>query len=327
MAAQLPLLMQHLFNRPLAVSEKHATMIVAALSGRLDIAQLTTETAAFDRQALATIASDGRRQVSAERQLRAQQLSAGPEGPMIVPVEDWSELAQMRGKPYQLTSEGIAVIDIQGTLTRTWGCDPYSGSTGYDGIWTKLAYALDDSACRGIWLKVNSPGGSTDGLFDLADAIASVRQKAGGKPIWAYAGDYAYSAAHTLASAADRFIASPLGGAGSIGVLAIAIDYTAMMEAEGVKARIFRSADRKAIGIGGMEPLDKEAIDDLQAMVDETGDYLNERIAEYRGVSKSTISETRGNSYTASQAKAIGLIDATLREQDAWSEFRRAIAA
>lgn len=326
MATHLPLVMQNLFNRPIALSQRHAEMVVAALAGRLDIGALISDTATFDKAALADLAARGRAEARQERSLRAERMQAGPDGPMIVPKQEWGDAAFFRGTPYPLSASGIAIIDVLGTLTRTWGCDPYSGSTGYDGIWTKLAYAIDDTAVKGIWLRINSGGGAVDGLFDLVDGIAQVNARSGGKPIWAFAGDYAYSAAYALGMAADRFITSALGGVGSIGTLAIVVDYTAMMEAEGIKAMIFRSADRKAIGIGGLEPLDDAEIAHIQAQIDEAGSYFEEKTALYRGLSKSAISETRGNDYTARQAKAIGLIDDILREQDAWSEFERVIA-
>lgn len=327
MATHLPLVMQNLFNRPICLSERHAQMVVAALAGRLDVRALTSETATFDKAALADLAARGRADARREPVLQAQRFAANPDGPMIVPKNEWSEDAQYRGKPYPVSASGIVIIDVLGTLTRSWGCDPYSGSTGYDGIWTKLAYAIDDPDVKGIWLRINSGGGAVDGLFDLVDGIASVSARAGGKPIWAYAGDYAYSAAYAIGMAADKLFTSVLGGVGSIGALAIFVDYTAMMEDEGIKATIFRSAERKAIGVGGLEPLDQPEIAHIQAQIDEAGAYFEERAAHYRSVSKLAIHETRGTDYTATQAKAIGLIDGILREQDAWSEFERAIAA
>ena len=328
MSRQLPLLMQNLFNVPLALHDRKAEMIVAALAGRLDINALTTDTATYDRAAMNDIAARGREEARRERRLDAAKMSAGPEGPMIIDPIDWSWEAWARGKPYALSQSGIATIPVRGTLTRTWGSDPYSGATGYDGIWTKLAYAIDDPDCRGIWLSINSGGGAVDGLFDLADGIYQLSARAGGKPIWAFAGDFAYSAAYCLGAACDRFMTSPLGGVGSIGCIAIWLDATAAMDAEGFKAVIWRSAERKAIGIGGMEPLDQQQIDHVQAQIDEAGAYFEDRVAMYRAdqVSKTAIHETRGNDYTASQAKAIGLIDDILREQDAWAEFEQALA-
>lgn len=320
-ARHLPLLMQNLFNTPIALSQRKAEMIVAALAGRLDIRALTSETVAFDQQALRGLSERGREEARLERELAVARRTSTPDGPWT--AEFWGE------RPYRLSESGIATIEVLGTLTRTWGIHPESGSTGYDGILTKLEFAMDDSACRGIFVKENSGGGAVDGLFDTSDAIFKCSARNGGKPIWAFAGDHAYSAAYALGAACDRMIAPPMGGVGSIGVIAIFADLTGAMEESGIKAHIFRSDDRKAIGIGGMESLDQLEIEHLQAQIDEAGEYFKDRVALYRadkGLSKSTISETRGWDYTASQAKATGLIDGILSEQDAWSEFERELA-
>jgi signal peptide peptidase SppA len=318
MSTHLPLMMQNLFNTPIALSQRKAEMIVAALAGRLDIRSLTTETAAFDQRALFDLSARGRDQARLERELIAAKRAAAPEGPWT--CDYWGD------RPYRLSETGIAIIEVLGTLTRTWGIDPESGSTGYDGIWTKLAFAMDDASCKGIWVKDNSGGGAVDGLFDLTEAIFKCSARNGGKPIWAFAGDYAYSAAYAIAAACDKVFAPRLGGIGSIGCIAIVADLTGKLEQEGIKAHIFRSADRKAIGIGGLESLDEEETRHIQAQIDEAGDYFQELVAQYRALSKSDVSKTRGTDYTATQAKAIGLIDGILTEQDAWSEFEREIA-
>jgi ClpP class serine protease len=320
MAVFLPLMMQNLFNTPLALSQRKAEMIVAALAGRLDIQSLTTETMRYDSRALRNMGERGLVEAQLDRQLRASRQLTVPEGPMM--TDDW-----YGERPYRLSSNGIAMIEVLGTLTRTWGTDPYSGTTGYDGIWTKLAFAMDDAACKGVWLKINSGGGAVDGLFDLSDAIFKCSARNGGKPICAFAGDYAYSAAYALGAPADYFYAPKLGGVGSIGCLAIFIDLTQAMEEHGIEAVIFRSEERKAIGIGGMESLDKEEVDHIQAQIELAGDHFKERVATYRGIPISKVSQTKGTDYKAEEAMAIGLIDGIVSEQDAWVEFGRAIAA
>lgn len=318
--AQLPLLMQNLFNTPIALSQRKAEMIVAALAGKLDITALTTETRSYDQRALLDLAGRGREEARLERELREARRGGAASGPWTCTF--WGD------KPYRLSLNGIAVIDVLGTLTRTWGIDPDSGSTGYDGIWTKLEHAMDDDACKGIWFRINSGGGAVDGLFDLTDAIWKCSARNGGKPIWAFLGDHGYSAAYGVAASCDMVFAPQLGGAGSASCLALFADYTEQLENEGIKIEIFRGEDRKAIGLGGLESLDDEERKHIQAQIDEASAYFQDRLATYRAgiLSKSSISETRGRVYTATQAKAIGFIDGILSEQDAWENFEREIA-
>src|SRR3546814_16987759 len=48
------------------------------------------------------------------------------------------------GFPYECSDSGIAILPVQGTLRRTWGIGPYSGATGYDGLWTQLMHAAEN---------------------------------------------------------------------------------------------------------------------------------------------------------------------------------------
>ena len=101
---------------------------------------------------------------------------------------------------------GIAVIPIYGTLVRrTQGLEAQSGLTSYAGITQSLETALADPSVAAILLDIDSPGGESSGVFDLADRI---RAATAIKPVWAVANDMAFSAAYALGSAASRLIVS-----------------------------------------------------------------------------------------------------------------------
>ena len=68
------------------------------------------------------------------------------------------------------------------------------------------------------------------GNFDLVDRIFAAR---GVKPIRAYAAESAYSAAYSIASAADDITVSRTGGVGSIGVVTVHADYSQALDAGG----------------------------------------------------------------------------------------------
>jgi ClpP class serine protease len=318
---KLPHMAQNMFNTPIMLSSRKAEMIVAALSGKFDITALTNETRQFDAEALRDLSARGRQDAYLDRERDMAKRKKATTGPWASQEPYWGD------KPYWLSPSGIAVIDVAGTLTRSYGLNPESGFTGYDGIWTKLAFAMDDEDCKGIWFKINSGGGAVDGLMDLAEAIWKCSARNGGKPIWAFAGDYAYSAAYMIGASGDKFYAPPLGGVGSVSALAVFIDYTAAMEEAGLKAVIFRGQARKAIGVGGMETLDDAETAHIQEQVNEASDFFIDRVSTYRGIAKSRVSQTQGNDYTATQAKAIGFIDGILTEQDAWLKFERHLAA
>src|SRR3546814_5728852 len=89
------------------------------------------------------------------------------------------------GFPYECSDSGIAILPVQGTLRRTWGIGPYSGATGYDGLWTQLMHAAENDEVKAIFMPHNSGGGAVDGLEELAEAIYANSARFGGKPIWA----------------------------------------------------------------------------------------------------------------------------------------------
>src|SRR3546814_2531370 len=75
---------------------------------------------------------------------------------------------------------------------------PYSGATGYDGLWTQLMHAAENDEVKAIFMPHNSGGGAVDGLEELAEAIYANSARFGGKPIWAMLADHSHkSEEHT----------------------------------------------------------------------------------------------------------------------------------
>lgn len=134
-----------------------------------------------------------------------------------------------RGKAWADAGRGVGVLDVSGTLVhRASGLDAMSGLTSYSQLSAAFASMTMDPDVAHIVLNVNSPGGSVNGVFDLADEIYQAR---GTKPITAIIDDRAYSAAYALASSADEIIVSRTGGVGSIGVVAAHTDPLAVLGA------------------------------------------------------------------------------------------------
>jgi ClpP class serine protease len=310
MAQYLPLMMQNLFNTPICLSDRKADMIVAALSGRLNIQSLQDETTRLDARALRDLADMG----------RAEGRTA-----LAIDVPEGSMPDSNSPNPYQVTGSGIAVMPVQGTLTRTWGVGPYSGTTGYDGLWTQLAASEDDHRVKARAVLINSGGGAVDGLFDLTDGIYAASARFGGKPIYAFAADYAHSAAYAIGSACDHFTCPPMGGVGSIGAICLHADISRALDEAGIEVTVFRSHARKAIGIMGTS-LDDEEKNKIQTMIETVGDYFCDKVALYRDLPKSVVSGLQGSDYMGVEARAIGLVNEVLSEPLAWAQLERIIA-
>ncbi len=69
-------------------------------------------------------------------------------------------------------TSGVAVIPIHGTLVRrTVGLEAESGLTSYTQLAAQLDAALANPEVAAIVLDIDSPGGESGGVFDLADRI------------------------------------------------------------------------------------------------------------------------------------------------------------
>ncbi|MBH2008400.1 MAG: S49 family peptidase, partial [Xanthomonadaceae bacterium] len=159
-------------------------------------------------------------------------------------------------RPAATQTTKVAVIPIHGTLVRrTVGLEAESGLTSYAGLTAQLDAALASPDVAAILLDVDSPGGESGGVFDLADRIRAAAQT---KPVWAVANDMAFSAAYALASAASKVFVSRTGGVGSIGVIAMHVDQSERDAQDGVRYTAVFAGDRKN-DLNPHEPISSEA--------------------------------------------------------------------
>lgn len=132
--------------------------------------------------------------------------------------------SRMDGTRYTQRRDGVAVIDVTGTIMRR--ADLFmeiSGGTATGHLATDFQAALDDPKVRAIVLNIDSPGGEATGIHELANQIFNARGRlnADGSPksIVAYAEGFAASAAYWIASAADEIVTDATAMLGSIGVV------------------------------------------------------------------------------------------------------------
>ncbi|MBV6843077.1 S49 family peptidase [Xanthomonas euvesicatoria] len=202
---------------------------------------------------------------------------------------------------------GVAVIPIHGTLVRrTVGLEAESGLTSYTGLAAQLDAAIGNPAVSAILLDIDSPGGESGGVFDLADRIRAASQI---KPVWAVANDMAFSAAYALASAASRVFVSRTGGVGSIGVIAMHVDQSEKDVQDGVHYTAVFAGDRKN-DLNPHEPISSEAHAFLKAEVNRIYGLFVETVARHRGIEASAVRDTEAGLFFGQAAVAMGLADA-----------------
>lgn len=201
----------------------------------------------------------------------------------------------------------VAVIPIHGTLVRrTIGLEAESGLTSYAAIASQIDAALASPEVAAILLDVDSPGGESGGVFDLADRIRAAAQV---KPVWAVANDMAFSAAYALASAATKVFVSRTGGVGSIGVIAMHVDQSEKDAQDGVRYTAVFAGDRKN-DLNPHEPISDEAHAFLKAEVNRVYGLFVETVARHRGIEPSAVRDTEAGLFFGQAAVAIGLADA-----------------
>lgn len=217
----------------------------------------------------------------------------------------------------------VAVIPIHGTLVRrTSGLEAESGLASYTGIAAQLDAALASPEIAAILLDIDSPGGESGGVFDLADRIRAASEV---KPVWAVANDMAFSAAYALASAATRVFVARTGGVGSIGVIAMHVDQSVKDAQDGVRYTAVFAGERKN-DLNPHEPISNEAHAVLKAEVVRIYDLFVETVARHRGLDADAVRATEAGLFFGPDAVATGLADAVGSLDDALTQLTQSLS-
>lgn len=288
-----PHIAQQLLNRPVAIEPYKQEVLLCALQQRLGIVSMETvdgitldAKAMLDRAALARDA-----------------------------VRDRSS-----GKTYHVDGS-IAVIPIDGILVHKFGwLDPMSGCTGYDGLSIKLRDAMRDPDILGIWLDIDSPGGSVAGLFAFVEELAMATQGEGGKPIYAWVGEQACSAAYAIACVCDKVFGPADAMVGSTGCVIVHTEASDALSEAGLNVTVFRSRDRKYRG-NMYEKLDKQTITKLQTSVNTVGARFETLVSIGRDMPLESVAALNADWFEGEEAVALGLMDEVLSEREAWARL------
>lgn len=220
---------------------------------------------------------------------------------------DWRSVL----RPYVVVN-GVLQIPVKGVLLHDFGYQYFDWATGYVYIEKAIERGMGDGNVKGIALVIDSPGGEVAGNFDLVDKIFAWR---GTKPIRAYASESAYSAAYSIASAADSITVSRTGGVGSIGVVTAHVDVSKMMDDWGYKVTFIYAGAHKVDG-NPYEALKPEVKERIQARIDELYSIFVQTVARNREMDEQAVRDTEALTFTASEATQNGLAD-NIGERDA----------
>lgn len=203
----------------------------------------------------------------------------------------------------------IAIIPIMDVLSKRMNLfSNVSGGTSTQLIARDFKEALNDEDIKTILLDVDSPGGSVDGTFELAELIFNSRGK---KPIIAFTDGMIASAALWDVLGADYvFISGPTTNVGNLGVVATHKDVSKRDEIEGIKITEIVSGKFKRPA-SQHKPLSKEGVEHIQGMVDQLTTAFVSDIAKFRGISVDEMSEdvVNGKMFIGEKAIEVGLVD------------------
>jgi signal peptide peptidase SppA len=201
---------------------------------------------------------------------------------------------------------GVAVLPLYGPIMyRSSMWTAYFGGTSVE----KWGRAFDELVAServgAIVIDVDSPGGTVDGVPELAEHVRGVR---GVKPIIAVSNTFMASAAYWIASAADEIVVAPSGEAGSIGVWSMHVDVSGLLEKFGEKVTLISAGKYKVEG-NPYEPLTEEARAAIQQDVDHYYDLFVDAVAKGRGATTKAVRDGygQGRMLTSKAAVEAGL--------------------
>lgn len=217
------------------------------------------------------------------------------------PGREWDSPPETR-EPYSLNG-GVAVIPVMGGLSKH---GYFWGGTEYDQLRSAVSLALADHRVKAVLLDMDSPGGTVAGCRDLAGFLAACGRN---KPLYAYTDGQMCSGAYWLASQCKEIAAASTAQVGSIGVVALHMDYSAMAKEQGVKPTYLTAGKFKAFGASFL-PLTEESQNYLQGNLDQVYAVFLQDVARGRRASaEKTLAMADGKVFVGEKALAAGLVD------------------
>lgn len=220
-------------------------------------------------------------------QMRAERFSEEL-GPRALINGEWLE-----GSDFARVLDGVAIVPVYGPLMRTFSFWAWS----YEEVSRDLQLAEADPKVRQIVLDIDSPGGLVSGCEDCAGMIRGL-----GKPVTAFVGGMAASAAYWIASAANRI---ELGSGAVLGSIGSVIEYVDMEPYfEKLGARVIRVVAEQSPN-KRLDPDSPEGQAELQALVDAAGAAFVAAVADGRDVSEAEVLDRFGQGLMFDGAEAI----------------------
>ena len=189
-------------------------------------------------------------------------------------------------------------------------------------IVSQLRKAEADPEIKAVLLKIDSPGGSVIASDLIYSEIVAFKQRTEAKVVVAMMGVVA-SGAYYISLPADFILAHPTTVTGSVGVLFLRPDLTALMDKVGVDVNVSKTGKNKDMG----SPFRRATAEEkkiIQDLIDQLAAQFLNRIAEHRKIDPKNLKEiSSARIYLAPDALNLGLIDRIGYLNEAVSEAKK----
>ena len=230
-----------------------------------------------------------------------------------------------RNRPTRRRS--VAVIPLYGPLSKAPSL--FQALFGGDGLGTTTAVRLAVNAAAAdpeidsILLRIDSPGGSVDGLAELVDAVAAAAQA---KEVIAQVEGTMASAALHVGAQATKIFSHRMDMIGSIGARMLIMDTSKMFEEMGIVVHAIDTGKFKSAGAMGTE-VTPEHLAHFQEIVDAFFDDFTQGVSTGRKMPMEDVLELAdGRMFMAADAVASGLIDGIQTTEETLAQMTGEVA-
>jgi len=162
---------------------------------------------------------------AARLQLTAM-LSSGSQKTFTITADTWEEEPDHLFD--DLEEDAVMVIPVEGVITKYDVCGWYGALT----FAKVIRSAADHKHVKSLVLNLDTPGGTADGSYDFAEAVAYASSK---KPVVSYINGLTCSAGYRVAARSSLIVAKPGSVLGSIGTMLSFYDDSARLAMQGYR--------------------------------------------------------------------------------------------
>jgi protease-4 len=243
---------------------------------------------------------------------------------------EFSKFDDTRREDPWRTAPYVAVVLVEGTIIDGISRRiPLFGIqfAGGDTIAETLRDLRKDEACRGIVLRVNSPGGSALASEVIWREVARTHEafakdKKFSPPIVVSMSDVAASGGYYVSMGTETVFADPLTITGSIGIISMHFDVSGLLSKLGISTTTFKRGENPDIN-SPFSPYTADQRERRQRELAQKYDLFITRVADARGMTKEEVDKVgRGHVWSGLDAQGNGLVDQLGGLQDAIAEVR-----